>query len=358
MLRFRPLYTLLALGLALGLSLAACDSADPGPSNASQGTATVETVEVGADEMDAAAGKSSDANLVLDDGTANISVRVFNSAGPDDSTIPFTVFNRFTLDPASYPGFLEEIHVFFRIGQNPNPPMGFYSGVGDPIELYVWEDTDGDGDPATGATLLSVTPATVTGEGFQVYALNEPVLLNGPGDVLIGVRYLTPFSLSTTAFPAIFDNTTIQNRTYFGDPYSFGTPYFEGNLMVRGVFSEVKRAIVGCNLGDTAQVLVPLSKDEAFLVEATIIQSTCVAPPNGKATERITARVPDNIPRPRKAVRVTGDDNPFFLINFDVTSNIFCGYDDDLDFPLTTDFTSQYMPSGIVTMDCRFPAGD
>ncbi len=173
-------------------------------------------------------------DLILDDGTAD------NSIGDGGQ---FIWLNRFTPDAVDFPFELSQISVVFGA-----------TGVlaGDAVELLVYEDTDGDGDPGTGAVLLAIYDDVVQiadGVTFSVYALGVPVRLDGPGDVLVGVVNRYSFE-GNGDFPAALDQTASQMRSWaasylagdvpplpplpgdeqWGTIDSFGFP---GNWMVR-----------------------------------------------------------------------------------------------------------------------------
>lgn len=137
-------------------------------------------------------------NLILDDGTVDTSI---GDGGQ------FIWLNRFTPNAADFPFELDQISVVFGA-----------TGVaaGDAVELLVWEDTDGDGDPGTGAVLLASYNDVVQvadGATFSVYALAAPVQLNGPGDVLVGVVNRASFE-GAGDFPAALDQTASQVRSW------------------------------------------------------------------------------------------------------------------------------------------------
>ncbi len=173
--------------------------------------------------------------LVLDDGVPE------NSIGDSGQ---FIWLNRFTPDPMEFPFQLEEVSVIFGTT---------LVNVGDAIEILVYEDTDGDGDPATGSVLLGSFTDTIQFNDqltFSVYLLNTPVVLNGPGDVLIGVVNRSG-SEGFDDFPAALDQTSSAVRSWaatylagdvpvspplpgdeqWGTIDSFG---FAGNWIIRG----------------------------------------------------------------------------------------------------------------------------
>jgi hypothetical protein len=189
--------------------------------------------------LPAATGPSSpddDVSLILDDGTSENALGL--TAGGQ-----FLYLNRFTPDPALFPFTLQELQHYFYTGQG--------VVVGDVFDAYIYEDTDGDGDPGTGAVYLgSVQDVTAQAlDDWSVWPLATPVVLNGPGDVLIAVVNRTTVAPGT--YPATMDQTASQGRSWVG-AYSAGDPGdpptlppdslwgivdsfgFPGNWMVRG----------------------------------------------------------------------------------------------------------------------------
>ncbi len=128
-------------------------------------------------------------DLVLDNGS------IKNALGL--SPYVALMLNRFTPEPGAFPFMLRTISVLFE------------GPKGRPIQLVVL--TDGDGDPANGATLARVHPATVlAARAWSVYELPEPVALAGPGDVLVGV--VVP--ASTLVW---LDSTSSGSRSWLGE---------------------------------------------------------------------------------------------------------------------------------------------
>lgn len=170
--------------------------------------------------------------LIVDDGSAEDAIGLTGGG-------QFLWLNRFTPDPAEYPFTLDQVWMLFRDSAN----------VGEAIELVIWEDTDGDGDPGTGATFRSAENVTVLANDnttWSVYDLSSPVFFAGPGDVVIGAVNRD----DTGTHPAAIDTTASQVRSwvglYSGDPpdpptlppdADWGTidsMGFAGNWMIRG----------------------------------------------------------------------------------------------------------------------------
>jgi hypothetical protein len=131
----------------------------------------------------------------------------------DTNAYQFIWFNRFTPQSSDYPFVLKEIWVMFddiNIETNVN--------VGDAIELVVYADPDSD--PTNGATWLSTYSAeiqAVDGITWTITTLSPPLLLSGPGDVLIGVINRQVISgLSGLSYPALIDTTAGHDRSWIG----------------------------------------------------------------------------------------------------------------------------------------------
>jgi hypothetical protein len=93
--------------------------------------------------------------------------------------------------------------------------------AGDDIEVVLWEDTDGDGDPGTGAVLRHTEYfqiESVDGETWDHYALAELVRFEGPGDILVGLvnRSADPDPEALHFVVGALDTTAPQQRSWFG----------------------------------------------------------------------------------------------------------------------------------------------
>jgi hypothetical protein len=145
-------------------------------------------------------------DLVLDDGTPE------NSIGVNDSTsaYQFIWMNRFTPAAADFPFNLEEVSILWPTGN---------VLAGDTVEIVVYQDLDGDGDPVNAALMANwnVTVQNTDGTTWDVYTLPEALLLGGPGDILIGAinRWVTS-GVTPSQWPANLDTTASQNRSWIG----------------------------------------------------------------------------------------------------------------------------------------------
>jgi hypothetical protein len=163
-------------------------------------------------------------SLVLDDGSAEDAIGV-------GGTSSFIFFNRFTPDPSRFPFELTSYQVYFQSAPGVT--------VGDELNLFVYEDADSN--PANGATLLLNYPITIKAlDSWNEYVpvSADPLVIEGPGDLLIGLEALeTP---GTSYYPASIDTNNSQQRSWVG--YSFLDPQafsiiddlgFPGNWMIR-----------------------------------------------------------------------------------------------------------------------------
>jgi hypothetical protein len=147
-------------------------------------------------------------NLVLDDGTVENGIGL--TAGGQ-----FVWLNRFTPDPADFPFVLDQVSMLF----------GNTVTVGDDIEIVIWQDTDGDGDPSTGTEVLYYEWFTVLYNDdltWNDFVLSSPVLLTGPGDVLVGAVNRSG-AAGDGKYPASIDQTASQQRSWVGI-YAAGDP--------------------------------------------------------------------------------------------------------------------------------------
>jgi hypothetical protein len=153
---------------------------------------------------------SQNIQLVLDDGSWENALGL--SAGGQ-----FIWLNRFTPNAAEFPFTLDEVHILFGGGVGVN--------VGELVDIYIYEDTDGDGDPGTGANYLgshhNASVQFVDNVTFSQYNIS-PVVLNGPGDVLIAVVNRTA-GIAPGTFVAAGDTTTSAGRSWIG-AYLAGNP--------------------------------------------------------------------------------------------------------------------------------------
>ncbi len=201
--------------------------------------------------------KAWDVELVLDDGTAEDAIGIGGTAA-------FMAVNRFTPAADQYPFILERVDVSFESSGN--------TAAGDPIRIVVYQNTTGSSDPAVGSQFLYQQDATITNvSGWNNYVLNDPVSLDGPGDVIIGVIFLkTPGS---SYYPASIDEGVSKQRSWAGW-WSGSVPAtptlppdaewtlmddagFPGNWTIRGMGSAGSTDIVWLTEDPTASVVAP-----------------------------------------------------------------------------------------------------
>jgi hypothetical protein len=145
-----------------------------------------------------------DVSLVLDDGSMEDSVGVNSSA----AAFQFIWLNRFTPAPSSFPFMLDTVSVFWPTGQ---------VATGNAMQIVVYEDTDGDGNPQNAALLYAQDVTVQTVGAWNDYALTTPVALIGPGDVLIGfIDRFVNSGVTPPNYPAALDETSSVARSWVG----------------------------------------------------------------------------------------------------------------------------------------------
>ncbi len=148
--------------------------------------------------------------------------------------------NRFTPDPADYPITITSISTIFGDGAG-------WNALGDHINVYIY--TDADGNPSNGADVAGAyvgytMPAPAN--SFTTIALPVPIVVNGPGDVLIALTNPAP---NVGARPASADTGPFAGRSWiarFNDPgvapelgliglvqSPVGVPGLTGNWLIR-----------------------------------------------------------------------------------------------------------------------------
>ncbi len=254
--------------------------------NTGAGDGVFELLEMEADHVNA------DVELILDDGVAEDSIGL--SAGGQ-----FIWLNRFTPPVDAFPFTVDEIHVIFNNTVS----------LTDQFQVVIYSDTDGDGDPGTGAVYLGGQTFTAQYNDmatFNVFTLTEPVAVDGPGDVLVGLINRSGTS-GYSDFPAAIDQTASQHRSWIG-VYSAGNPPtiptlppdslwgtiddigFSGNWTLRAMGSSAAGDILWLSLDPTAGVVpadsstdVTVSYDSTGLAEDDYFASIRVKNPPAAA---------------------------------------------------------------------------
>lgn len=172
--------------------------------------------------------------LILDDGSRENALGL-TSGGQ------FIWLNRFTPVASDFPFQLEQVQVFFGASMGLN--------VGELVDIYIYEDIDGDGDPGTGSVLagsfLNAPIQFVDDVNWSTYNLTAPIVLNGPGDVLIAVVNRT-CGLAAGTFPAAMDETASQGRSWIG-LYSAGNVPQPPSLPTDSLWGTIDSVGFPCN---------------------------------------------------------------------------------------------------------------
>jgi subtilisin family serine protease len=128
---------------------------------------------------------------------------------------PLLWLNRFTPDPADYPITITSISTIFANGAG-------WNAEGDHVNVYVYQDDDTD--PADGATLIGAYQGyamPVPINQFTEIALPTPIVVAGPGDVLIALTNPAPNAGSR---PASSDIGPFAHRSWIAQFSDTGTP--------------------------------------------------------------------------------------------------------------------------------------
>ena len=123
--------------------------------------------------------------------------------------------NRFTPDPVSYPITITDVQTIFAA------PAG-WNASGDKISVFVYQD--GDTDPSNGATAVGNPTVYTIGtpaNAFVDIVLDTPLVLNGPGDVIIALS--NPNSSNVGGRPASADSGPYVGRSWVGNASGDGT---------------------------------------------------------------------------------------------------------------------------------------
>ena len=124
-------------------------------------------------------------------------------------------FNRFTPEPADYPITITSISTIFGNGTG-------WNAAGDRINVYIYQDADTD--PRNGAVLAGMYQGYTMGAPFNDFTtitLPTPVVVSGPGDVLIG---LTNPVGNVGSQPASADTGPFAGRSWVASFEDSGTP--------------------------------------------------------------------------------------------------------------------------------------
>jgi hypothetical protein len=153
---------------------------------------------------------------ILDDGSMETAFGLnINYRG-----IPLIAINRFTPDPAEFPLVVREISVLF-----PDPVEAHLDLVGRNIDLLVYEDPSGSGDPSNATKLYQQTFTVQVADGvtFSNYQVNIPV--DGPGDVYVGFSNTYDHGGTVIySYPAAIDQQISQRRSWLATNYNGSDP--------------------------------------------------------------------------------------------------------------------------------------
>ncbi len=269
-------------------------------------------------------------NFVLDDGTQE------NAVGFNNGTVSFPAIwlNRFTPGTGNYPLTLNTISI-----QWPNPANAHVNLVGLTVDLLVYLDADGDGNPANAVQLAQVMSQTITvadGTTFQDFPIN--VNVPGPGDIYLG--FSDTYNSNDTnpvSYPAGLDTNASQMHSWIAGQGTGNPDYnnlgnnsiletidaagLPGNWMIRasgttgGSGCPTLTPTAAATATTTATPAPPTATSTAAAATATMTSTNTAV-----ATSTMTAtNTPAVTNTPMPSVTPTDCPNPFV----DITGNIF-----------------------------------
>lgn len=145
------------------------------------------------------AGSRASLNLIIDDGLLDTNIG-YGGSGIDH----FMWFNIFTPAPADFPFALISVDIWWDSAN---------VDIGDSHRVVVLTDTDGDGNPVNAVPVYEQAFNIGAVDAFDHIEFQVPILLSGPGDVLIGIAQDTDSS-----YPAAADGTAFQaGRSWIAD---------------------------------------------------------------------------------------------------------------------------------------------
>lgn len=129
--------------------------------------------------------------------------------------------NRFTLSAGQYPLVLTEISVLF-----PDVAHAFIDLTGRNVDLLVYRDTSGSGQPTNASKIYQSTVQVQTlSPNFSVYPVSIP--LQGPGDIYIGFSNIYDHGGGVQySYPYGIDNGQSQQRSWIIGNYNGSDPNY------------------------------------------------------------------------------------------------------------------------------------
>ena len=144
--------------------------------------------------------------------------------------LPLIFLNRFTPDPGEYPITIDGIAIQF-----PDPTRAHMNLVGKNIDLLVYKEESGSGDPS-GATKLyqqTYTVQVADGVTFSNYPVSIPV--QGPGDVYVGFSNTYDHgNQQPYSYPGPIDSSVLHGRSWVAGNVNGSDPDYNdlGNNLI------------------------------------------------------------------------------------------------------------------------------
>ena len=179
-------------------------------------------------------------SLILDDGSVEWSMGL----NANYHGLPIIWINRFTPAPSDFPLTINQISILF-----PNPTMAHGNLVGLNVDLLVYEEPTGSGDPTLANKLYQQTFPIQYADGvtWSTYSVAVPEAV-GPGDIYVGFAntYDHAGGLPYT-YPAPDDENTILHRAWLAGNTNGADPDF--NDLANNQFCALLDSMAPLNAG-------------------------------------------------------------------------------------------------------------
>jgi hypothetical protein len=157
--------------------------------------------------------------------------------------LPLIFINRFTPDPGEFPITIDGIAIQF-----PDPTRAHMNLVGRNIDLLVYEDSSGSGDPANANKIYQQTYTVQVADGltFSNYQVSIPV--SGPGDVYVGFSNTYDHgNMEPYSYPAPIDHSVLNRRSWVAGNVTGADPDYNdlANNLILSIIDDMGQYYAG-----------------------------------------------------------------------------------------------------------------
>ncbi len=124
-----------------------------------------------------------------------------------DGTHQYMWLTRFTPEANMFPLTITHVELYWAAQGG--------VAVGDMVDIYLYENRTSQQDPAEGSTFLYKETVRIGAvDTFETYVLTEPVVFEGPGDLMVGVGAIT--TPGSTYHASALDISSSAGRSFIG----------------------------------------------------------------------------------------------------------------------------------------------